>query len=379
MDSDRWARTADLLRARLVRRIMDAGTLRDPAWRAAFERVPRHVFVPYYYRPYPGGRGWDRLAADDPDPRRRARWLAGAYEDIPLVTRVREGALVSSSSQPSLMAAMLEALEMREGQTVLEIGTGTGYNAALLAHRLGGSAVTTVDLDEEITDAARDHLAAVGFAPGPGGRGRVTVLTGDGALGCHERAPFDRIMATCELASVPEAWLRQCRPGGMVLAPIADGLAALRVTDATHAEGRFLSTPAYFVALRGPGAPPHPAPAPVRGDERARATHVPPAVLDDDAFRFVLALAAGELEISWAFGGRGAAITAPDGSTVRAQRDGTVLVAGPRDLWAVVEDSYRLWRRERFARRERFGVTVSGSRQWAWLDAPDGPHIWPLR
>ena len=370
MDSDRWARTAGLLRARLVRRIIDAGTLRDPAWLAAFEQVPRHVFVPYYYRPYPGGRGWDRLAVDDPDPRRRARWLAGAYEDIPLVTRVHEGVLVSSSSQPSLMAMMLEELAVLEGQTILEIGTGTGYNAALLAHRLGGSAVTTVDLDEEMTEAASRHLAAVGL--------RAAVLTGDGALGCHERAPFDRIMATCELASVPDAWLRQCRPGGMVLAPIADGLAVLRVTDATHAEGRFLDTPAYFVALRGPGAPAHPPPVPVRREGRARSTHVPPAVLDDDVFRFVLALAAGELEVSWAFGGGGVAITAPDGSAVRAQRDGTVLVTGERDLWAVVEDSYRLWRRQRFPRRERFGVTVSGSRQWAWLDAPDGPCVWPL-
>ncbi|MEU1629673.1 methyltransferase domain-containing protein [Streptomyces sp. NPDC020096] len=368
-----------MLRARLVRRIMDAGMLRDPAWRAAFEQVPRHVFVPYYYRPYPGGRGWDRLSADDPDPRRRIRWLSGAYDDIPLVTRVHEGVLVSSSSQPSLMAAMLEALEVREGQTVLEIGTGTGYNAALLAHRLGGPAVTTVDLDEEITDAARDHLAATGFGPRPEGRGEVTVLTGDGALGCHERAPFDRIMATCELSSVPAAWLRQCQPGGMVLAPIADGLVALRVADATYAEGRFLRTPAYFVSLRGQGAPQRPAPEPVGAGERVRGTHTPPWVLDDDVFRFVLALAAGEVDVNWAFGGRGVALTAPDGCAARAQRDGTVLVAGPRDLWALVEETYDIWCRERYPERERFGVTIAGSRQWAWLDSPDGPHTWSLR
>jgi protein-L-isoaspartate(D-aspartate) O-methyltransferase len=368
-----------MLRARLVRRITDAGMLRDPAWRAAFEQVPRHVFVPYYYRPYPGGRGWDRLSADDPDPRRRIRWLSGAYDDIPLVTRVHEGVLVSSSSQPSLMAAMLEALEVREGQTVLEIGTGTGYNAALLAHRLGGPAVTTVDLDEEITDAARDHLAATGFGPRPEGRGQVTVLTGDGALGCHERAPFDRIMATCELSSVPGAWLRQCQPGGMVLAPIADGLVALRVADATYAEGRFLRTPAYFVSLRGQGAPQRPAPEPVGAGERVRGTHTPPWVLDDDVFRFVLALAAGEVDVNWAFGGRGVALTAPDGCAARAQRDGTVLVAGPRDLWALVEETYDIWCRERYPERERFGVTIAGSRQWAWLDSPDGPHTWSLR
>lgn len=376
METDRWAHAAVPFRARLVRHAVDAGSLTQPAWRAAFQEVPRHLFVPYFYRPIPGRAGFDRLSGGDPDPRRRARWLAGVYEDVPLVTWVREGEPVSSSSQPSLMAAMLEALEVREGHTVLEIGTGTGYNAGLLAHRLGAPAITTVDLDRRITGAAREHLAAAGFASGGGGS--VAVVTGDGALGCHERAPYDRIIATCELLSIPGAWLRQCAPGALVLAPLAGGLIALRVDGAGRADGRFLHTPAYFVALRGPGTLTHPPPKAVADDEWVRRSRTPPKVLDDDVFRFVLALAAGELDVSWAFGGRGAALTAPDGSTARADRDGTVQLAGERDLWALVEETYGLWRHEGYPDRERFGVSVDGERQWAWLDAQDGPHTWEL-
>ncbi len=378
METDRWALAAGPLRARLVRRVMDAGSLAEPGWRSAFQEIPRHLFVPYFYRPIPGGMGYDRLSAADTDPHRRARWLSGVYEDAPLVTRVREGAMLSSSSQPSLMAAMLEALEVREGHTVLEIGAGTGYNAALLAHRLGASAVTTVDLDSEITGSAREHLTASGFTSAPGGSGTVAVVTGDGALGCHERAPYDRIIATCELASVPGTWLGQCAAGALLLAPLAGGLIALRVTAAGRAEGRFLHTPAYFVPLRGPGASAHPPPTAVTDDEWVRRSRTPPRVLDDDVFRFVLALVAGELDVRRAFGGRGTAITAPDGSTARADRDGTVQLSGERDLWALVEHAYALWRDEGYPDRERFGIGVDGDRQWAWLDSPEGPHTWEL-
>jgi len=93
---------------------------------------------------------------------------------------------------------------------VLEIGTGTGYNAALFAHRLGPDAVTTIDLDRELTEVARAHLDAYGT---PAARA-VAVVTGDGALGCPQRAPYDRLIATCELPQIPGAWLAQVRPGG---------------------------------------------------------------------------------------------------------------------------------------------------------------------
>ncbi|WP_329178848.1 methyltransferase domain-containing protein [Streptomyces sp. NBC_01477] len=248
----RFRAAAAALRRRMVRRIVAGGGLADPAWRAAFAEVPRHLFVPVYYR---GGSddaaGHGRFAADDPDMRRRLSWLTGAYADQPIATHVSGGELVSSSSQPSLMALMCEALDLREGHRVLEIGAGTGYNAALLAHRLGGTgAVTTVDLDAAITAPAREHLAAYGTAAALS----VTVVTGDGAFGCPAGAPYDRVIATCELPAVPPAWAEQCRPGARILAPFATGLVVLTVTGPGRAEGRFLSTPAYFVPLRGRAA-----------------------------------------------------------------------------------------------------------------------------
>ncbi|MFF7789320.1 methyltransferase domain-containing protein [Streptomyces sp. NPDC007991] len=308
-------------RAALVRRIDASGAWADdPVWREAFAAVPRHLFVPYYYVGVAGG--FERRWGESPDPRARERWIRGAYQDTPLATRLRDGELLSSSSQPSLMADMLAALRVEDGNTVLEIGAGTGYNAALLAHRLGDDRVTTVDLDPEITESARRHLAAAGYHP--------VVVTGDGARGVPERAPFDRIIATCALSTVPRAWLAQSRPGGRILMPLATGLVALTVTDAGHAEGRFLHTPAYFVPLRG-GSRPGGEPLPLGG--------VPRRAREDDLFRFLLALTRGTLD---------------------------------------PQEAHSLWEQEGRPRRERYGITVSGDREWAWLDDPEGPYAWPL-
>ncbi|MEU9211743.1 methyltransferase domain-containing protein [Streptomyces sp. NPDC048415] len=312
---------AGLARAALVREIDASGAWdADPVWREAFAAIPRHLFVPYYYVGAMGG--YERLWGEDPDPRKRERWLRGAYADAPLATRVRDGELVSSSSQPSLMAKMLTELEVRDGDAVLEIGAGTGYNAALLSHRLGDDSVTTIDLDTDITESARRHLDAAGYRP--------AVVTGDGARGVPERAPFDRIIATCTLTSIPRPWLAQCAPGARILAPLATGLIALRVQDAGHAEGRFLHTPAYFVPLRGDTRP---------EPEPAHLGELPRRARGDELFRFLLTLTAGSLD---------------------------------------PYDAYTLWEREDQPVRERYGVTVSGARAWAWLDDPAGPYAWPL-
>ncbi|SDK98558.1 methyltransferase domain-containing protein [Streptomyces indicus] len=319
-DSD----AAAVARAGLVREIEESGGFdADPAWREAFAAVPRHLFVPYYYASVTGG--YERLWGEDPSEARRERWLKGVYSDAALATRVRDGDLVSSSSQPSLMARMLGELDVREGHKVLEIGAGTGYNAALLAHRLGDGLVVTVDLEPEITEAARRHLERAGYRP--------TVVTGDGARGCAAHAPYDRIIATCTLATVPRAWLEQCRPGARILAPLASGLITLDVQDAAHAEGRFLHTAAYFVPLRGDTR---------GGDEPGRARYassLPRRITQNELFRFLLELTSGALD---------------------------------------PEEAFALWRREGRPARERFGVTVAGDEVWAWLDDPDGPYAWPL-
>ncbi|MFJ8540573.1 methyltransferase domain-containing protein [Streptomyces sp. NPDC093586] len=309
-------------RAALVREIELSGAwAADPVWRESFEAVPRHLFVPSYYVGVRGG--YERRWGEHPDPAARERWVRGAYADVPLATRLRDGELLSSSSQPSLMATMLVELDVTDGDRVLEIGAGTGYNAALLAHRLGDDGlVTTIDLDPEITESARRHLTAAGYRP--------AVVTGDGARGVPERAPFDRIIATCALSAIPRAWLVQCRPGGRILAPLATGLIALIVHDAGHAEGRFLHTPAYFVPLRGTGHT-EPEPPGLAG--------VPRGARGDDLFRFLLALSRGSLD---------------------------------------PQEAYALWEREDAPRRERYGITVRGERAWAWLDDPEGPYAWPF-
>ncbi|MFF4580841.1 methyltransferase domain-containing protein [Streptomyces sp. NPDC001389] len=313
----------EIAHAAQVRELTAAGVLEDPAWRAAFAAVPRHVFVPYFWTGR--GAGHERLWGEDPDPERRARWLRGVYTDEPLATRLRDGELLSSSSQPSLMARMLEALDVRDGDDVLEIGAGTGYNAALLCHRLGEEHVTTVDLDEEITESARAHLALLGYRP--------AVVTGDGARGCPSRAPFDRILVTCTLPLIPHAWLGQCRPGARILAPLSTGLIALTVHDADFAEGRFLHTSAYFVPLRGATA------GPPRPGEGGPLHGVPYELVENERLQFLLILTAGALR--------------------------------PRE-------ALDLWRGEGRPPRERFGVTVTREGQWAWLDDPQGPYVWPL-
>ncbi|MGW4565171.1 methyltransferase domain-containing protein [Streptomyces sp. NPDC004561] len=309
-------------RAALVREIDGEGVwAQDPVWRESFAEVPRHLFVPYYY--VAGPHGYERRWGESPDRAARERWVRGAYADVPLATRLRDGELLSSSSQPSLMARMLVALSVGDGDRVLEVGAGTGYNAALLAHRLGDDdLVTTIDLEPEITESARRHLAVAGYRP--------AVVTGDGARGVPERAPFDRIIATCALARVPRAWLAQCRPGARILTPLATGLLALTVRDAEHAEGRFLPSAAYFVPLRGEGR---------AEPEGVSLAGLPCRASEQEPFRFLLALTRSAID--------------------------------PRA-------AYALWEREGEPDRERYGVTVAGERAWAWLDGPEGPYVWPL-
>ncbi|WP_369222790.1 methyltransferase domain-containing protein [Streptomyces sp. R39] len=311
---------AAMARAALVREIDAEGVwAAEPVWREAFAQVPRHLFVPYYY--VAGARGYERRWGESPDPAARERWVRGAYEDVPLATRLRDGELISSSSQPSLMARMLVALGASDGDRVLEIGAGTGYNAALLAHRLGDDdLVTTVDLEPEITESARRHLAAAGYRP--------AVVTGDGARGVPDRAPYDRIIATCALPNVPRAWVAQCTEGARILTPVATGLLALTVRGGGHAEGRFLPSPAFFVPLRG-----------VTRAGVGDLGGVPSQALEDELFQFLVELTRG--------------------------------VLSPRE-------AHEVWVREGRPGRERFGVSVEKDREWAWLDDREGPSVWPL-
>ena len=184
---------------RLAEELTAAGHLSDPAWVAAFEHTPRHVFVPAFYAP--GERRAAETLARARDTEDAEGWLDAVYRNEALLTQHRavnpdaEGVPTSSSSWPSAMAVMLERLEVRDGDSVLEIGTGTGYNAALLCHRLGDSHVTSIEIDPELTGQARDRLADLGHHP--------SLISGDGSAGAPGRAPFDAIIATCAVSHIP--------------------------------------------------------------------------------------------------------------------------------------------------------------------------------
>lgn len=211
---------------RLVDGLRGRGALRDPRIDAAFRTVRRHWFLPE--------------AA-----------LKDVYRDLAVVThRDEHGVAISSSSQPALMALMLEQLAVEPGMAVLEIGTGTGYNAALLGQLVGpGGTVTTVDVDPSVTGPARRHLAAAGAS-------NVDVVTGDGwELATADR--FDRIEVTVGVWDLSPAWLAGLEPGGVLVAPVWLR-AGQQASVAFHeVEGRLASSsvePCGFMRMRGPGA-----------------------------------------------------------------------------------------------------------------------------
>ncbi|MFR9725810.1 methyltransferase domain-containing protein [Streptomyces sp. MS19] len=365
---------ADAARARLVRSLVAAGDLTDPAWRAAFESVPRHLFVPCFYDH--AGR---KVSADDATT--RAEWFEAVHEDRSLVTHRTDGAATSSSSQPSLMATMLEALRVTDGagMNVLEIGSGTGYNAALLSHRLGSRHVTTVDTEPELVHAARARLAQAGYSP--------RVVLADGAQGHTESAPYSRIIATCRINSVPVEWIRQLADGtgddaGQIVAPLGNALVRIRRTGSLEADGRFLPGGAFFMPLRRTAGDGIPARRPDLPTGEGRPTALPVAAIADNAFRFLVSVIEPGLTWQYDLGQdskpAAARVWSADGSLACLQSGGTVSETGPRSLWSRLEEAYRVFTEHAEPGPDRYGFTLTAGTQRVWLDTPGGPS-WPLR
>ena len=209
------------LRRALVRRLERAGAISSVRVRNAFLAVPRERFLP-------------------------GRPLAEVYRDDAILTRRdAQGTPLSSSSQPTMMALMLERLQLAPGQRVLEIGAGTGYNAALLATIAGAGAVVSVELDPETAAEARAALAGYG----------VEVVTGDGRQGWSAGAPYDRAIVTASAATVPRAWLDQLVEGAILVVPLRTGGGSPQPIPALRKEaGGFRSLSVLcggFMPLRG--------------------------------------------------------------------------------------------------------------------------------
>jgi protein-L-isoaspartate(D-aspartate) O-methyltransferase len=243
---------AELANQQMVDRLIAEGALWTPRLIAAFRQTPRHLFVDRVFQYQRKHNRWRELITRDPGPEEAEL----VYSDRALITRVSPpgpqtgaGVPISSSSQPSLMAQMLEDVRPGPGMRVLEVGAGTGYNACLLAHVAGPGLVFSVDVDREVVAEAWAHLRAFPER-------QVQLRHADGREGLSEAAPFDRIMVTAATDGLHPAWLEQLAEGGLFLAPLvlAPGLAyLLRGTARAGVLHGRLTRAAYFMPLRAEG------------------------------------------------------------------------------------------------------------------------------
>ncbi|MFF4642798.1 ATP-grasp peptide maturase system methyltransferase [Streptomyces sp. NPDC001389] len=337
-----------------------AGAIRTPAWQKAVESIPRELFLaPGVF--VPAGAGlWRPVVAADTDP---AEWIRTVYTNESLVTQLDnhltadqaqgsvEGIPTSSSTVPALVLEMIEELEVDDGHQVLEIGTGTGYSAALMCHRLGEDNVTTIEVDPGVAARADAALESAGIS--------TWTVTGDGLLGLPRRAPYDRVIATCGVRRIPYTWIRQTRPGGVILATVGTlatgtGLAKLTVREDGTADGRFIAHTNFMLARSQ-------ATTPIAGDLSSRVAYadserrslVAPTDLDELMPAFLVQLAAptaqvlrvrdshGELRVHLFDPDRESfAELLPDGDEWRVRQ------GGPVRLWDDVERALLGWAAE---------------------------------
>ncbi|MEA2617825.1 MAG: hypothetical protein QOE72_3608 [Chloroflexota bacterium] len=366
-------------------------------WAEIVGRVPRHRFLPRWYDWQGEEEPREYVGSDDVE-----RWLRKVYADevVPIDPRDEHR---SSSSQPSMMLAFLSALDPATGHTVLEIGTGSGYNAALLCERVGSRNVTTIDIEPELVTNAADRLTQCGYTP--------TVAVADGAQGYPAKAPYDRIIATCSVPRIPAAWIDQLKPGGVLVTPLAGGCfeyGLVRLTKQPHggAEGRLRFEGASFMRLRQPGRPSAPVSEAVQvlaeapGDGATRPCSLPTALAHRSTatWGLMFMIGAAVQEVTWLWRGPSpdwgeydrehrrqvpAIVSSLDRSWARVSRgeDGqlTVTEGGPRRLWDIVEECRALFLDQGEPMHARYGMTVTGDRrQWLWLDCPDSGHCWEL-
>lgn len=362
-------------------------------WRPALATVPRHEFIPdtvWIKNPGNGPTLVPLHRDDDPD-----RWLrltyATGYDDY-VVTQVDDGhpagpglggaMPTSSASSPVIVAVMLAALDAHPGHQVLEIGTGTGYNAALLAHRLGAEHITSIEVDPDIAGQARQALSETDY-------GEVRAVTGDGALGYRPDAPYDRTIATAAVHRIPYAWVAQTRPGGRILLPWANSytgaLVALTVDEHGTASGDIVGESSFMWLRdqrerRGPVAPV------IGQDESRAAAHLttlhPHSVAGDQGARFAIGQRVHQCQwrywpfdkqtgvgVFWLldFGSRSWAKLTH--STLDASDDEfPVCQYGPRRLWDEVHNAYQWWIDQGMPTADRWRFTVTSEGQRIELD-----------
>ncbi|WP_369358368.1 ATP-grasp peptide maturase system methyltransferase [Streptomyces sp. cg2] len=372
--------------ASLRRALADAlaanGSLTDPAWRAAVESVPRHRFL---------GTAVFRQSGTLWEPIHRNRtgedaWLQLAYSDETLVTQVDgleaadasgplPGRPTSSSTLPSLILRMAQLSGVAENDRVLWVGTGTGYSTALVSHVVGAENVTSIEYDPELAQLAAERLHRAGYRP--------HLVTGDGLHGHKDNAPYDALVATCAVRTIPVSWMRQVRDGGTLTTTLsgwmlASGLIRLTLDEDGGATGRFTGDRISFMLARPHERPPRPTFFRREGDRRR--SRVDPGLLGDWTAQFVAQLAAPSAELMAMSDGMILVDTAT-GSQAWTEPSGDaweVHQHGPLNLWDQVENALLRWQESGAPDQSAFGMTVAPDlTQTVWINSPDGPS-WRL-
>lgn len=332
--------------------------------------VRRHEFLHGgFFRPVPGSQPstWEPVVKGQPE------WLEGCYTDESLVTQIAgtitatdiRGEIMreptSSSTLPSLVLRMLEDLLVETGMNVLEIGTGTGYSTALLSARLGDEHITSIEYDDEVAARAQEALSRQQTHP--------WLVRGDGLLGHAPRAPYDRVIATCGVHTVPQTWIEQTRPGGLILACVggwlnASELVRLRVGEDGTASGPLLGGSVSFMLAR-PQLPPPLGLLPDLSEGDERKTPLTANPLTDWTSRFVIQSALPHAQrLTIEHNGRTEEVLTDvnSGSWAALYTDGDhwiVRQAGPESLWDTAEEQLARWHTDGRPPLSQFTLTVT--------------------
>jgi protein-L-isoaspartate(D-aspartate) O-methyltransferase len=244
----------------MVDSLRTGGSATDRAVLDVMARVPREAFVPRFWSLPPGsttGRPDDVQEFIVGEDEASAETALELVYDTDHALGIRRAArpvgptagagVTSTASAPRIVASMLELAQLAAGMRVLEIGTGSGYNTALLQELVGPRGrVTSVDIDGALVYDARRRLDATGYPD-------VSVVVADGYFGAAERAPFDRVVATVGCVDVAPAWLGQLAPGGFCVVPLQHGGWHPLTRAEPNGDGARLTVvgPAGFVAIQG--------------------------------------------------------------------------------------------------------------------------------
>lgn len=351
---------------------------------AAAFAAPRHHFIP--------GQAWARPTAAAEGywidrERDGERWWGAVYSDTVIVTQLDDGMTelteeavkkpprnaTCSSSGPSLVFAALDLLDARPGHRVLEIGTGTGWTAGLLSHLVGEERVTSVEIDKTLAGTAKDGLARAGFSP--------HVVVADGAEPVATDRPFDRVHVTCGVYDTPYTWITQTRPGGVIVMPWSRNHRVVRliVHDDGTATGTFHDK-CGFMPLRSQRPSQQ---GGIPDDEREREVHpdvVHRLLSTSPGWEMCLMERVGDTPFHTQRGEDGSFVVltdVPSGTSLArvhlTSAGARVTQRGPRNLWDEAERAYDMWTDWGCPGIERFGMAVTPTTQYMWLDDPDHP------